>query len=103
MSTRVLGKPALLAGVLLLAVVGAAVAAPRTGQAPPGEPTIAGATYASGAGAAYLSTAGAPRKLSGSGIGALGGAAAEKAAAAGAAAGKAAGKKLKPLQLTVGY
>ena len=53
------------------------VRAPRppaaAGARPAGEPTIPGVEYASGLGAPYLTTAGAPRKLAGVGIGALGG------------------------------
>lgn len=97
------GTSARVAGVLLLlSVAGAAVAA-TAGGPPPGEPKVPGASYASGLGAPYLSTAGAPRRLAGAGIGAIGGALGKAAATAGAAAGKAAGPKVKPLKLTIGY
>jgi ABC-type sugar transport system substrate-binding protein len=102
MSKRVFAKPALLAGALLLSVAGAAIAGVRAGP-PAGEPSVAGASYATGQGAPYLSTAGAPRRLSGFGIGPLGGTLGKAAAKAGAAAGKAAGPKVGPLHLTVGY
>ena len=62
-----------------------------------------GATYASGLGAPYLSTVGAPRKLAGAGIGAVGGALGRVALAAGTKAGTSAGKKVKPLKLRIGY
>lgn len=97
------GTSARVAGVLLLlSVAGAAVAATTAGP-PPGEPNVPGASYASGLGAPYLSTAGAPRRLAGFGIGPIGGALGKAAATAGAAAGKAAGPKVKPLNLTIGY
>ena len=68
------------------------------------EPAIPGVSYASGQGAPYLSTKGAPRRLSGSGIGPLGGNLQTAATAAGTQAGKAAGPKItKPLGLKVGY
>ncbi len=102
MTKRVFAKPVLLAGVVLLTVAGAALGA--GGAAPPaGEPTVAGAEYASGQGAPYLPTKGAPRKMAGAGIGPLGGALGKVATVAGTAAGKAAGKKVAPLKLTVGY
>jgi len=101
MSKKAFGKTVLLLGVLAL-VVSAAVEAARTAGVPSGEPTISGVSYATGAGAPYLSTKGAPRKMSGFGIGPLGGALQAKAVAAGTAAGKAAGKgTLQPLK--VGY
>ena len=56
-----------------------------------------------GQGAPYLSTVGAPRKLAGAGIGAVGGALGRVALAAGAKAGNLAGKKVKPLKLRIGY
>lgn len=104
MSKRFFGTSGLLVGALFL-VCGAAFAATQAGQAPPppGEPTVPGATYASGLGAPYLSTKGAPRKLAGAGIGAIGGALGKKAKKAGTAAGKAAGPKVKPLKFRVGY
>ena len=93
MTKRVFAKPVLLAGVVLLTVAGAASGA--GGAAPPaGEPTVAGAEYASGQGAPYLPTKGAPRKMAGAGIGPLGGALGKVATVAGTAAGKAAGKKV---------
>lgn len=99
-------KPlALLAAVVAsMAVLAIAVGAATAGSSatPPGEPTIAGVDYASGLGAPYLPTAGADRKLSGFGIGALGGKLQADAIKAGTAAGKAAGKgTMKPLK--IGY
>ena len=84
---------------------GLAFGAAQTTQAgpPPGEPAVPGATYASGLGAPYLSTVGAPRKLAGAGIGAVGGALGRVALAAGTKAGTSAGKKVKPLKLRIGY
>jgi ABC-type sugar transport system substrate-binding protein len=102
MSKKAFGKSVLLLGVLAL-VTSAAVGAARTAGVPAGEPTIAGVSYATGAGAPYLSTKGAPRKMAGAGIGPLTGALAAQAAKAGAAAGKAAGTGAKLKQLTVGY
>jgi ABC-type sugar transport system substrate-binding protein len=90
---------ALVAAVLLV-TAGAAIAA--VAKTPPGEPTIPGVEYASGLGAPYLSTAGAPRKLSGAGIGPLTGPLHAAAVKAGTAAGKKAGKG-KKLHLKVGY
>jgi ABC-type sugar transport system substrate-binding protein len=77
-----------------VAVLGLAASAAVAGSTatPPGEPTIPGVEYASGLGASYLPTAGADRKLSGFGIGALGGQLRTDAVKAGTAAGKAAGK-----------
>ena len=71
MSKRIFGMSGLIVGALFL-VCGAAFAASQASQAvPAGEPTVPGATYASGLGAPYLTTAGAPRKLAGAGIGAI--------------------------------
>jgi len=105
MRKRPFGASVLVTGVLLLSLAGIAFGAALTTQAPPpaGEPTVPGASYASGLGAPYLSTVGAPRKLAGAGIGAIGGTLGRVAAAAGVKAGKAAGKKVKPLKLRVGY
>ena len=73
MRTRIFGTSGLLVGALFL-VCGAAFGASQAGQAvPAGEPVVPGATYASGLGAPYLTTKGAPRKLAGAGIGAIGG------------------------------
>lgn len=99
-------KPlALLAAIVAsMAVLAIAVGAASAGSkaTPAGEPTIPGVEYATGLGAPYLSTAGADRKLSGFGIGALGGKLQAAAVKAGTAAGKAAGKgTLKALK--VGY
>jgi ABC-type sugar transport system substrate-binding protein len=102
MSKNRFAKTALLFGALVL-TVGAAVAAARTGGTPSGEPTIPGVSYASGAGAPYLSTKGSPRKLSGFGIGPLTGPLHAKAVAAGTAAGKAAGTGAKIPALKIGY
>jgi ABC-type sugar transport system substrate-binding protein len=90
-----------LVGLALLVSAGVAIAA--SSKTPAGEPTIPGVEYASGTGAPYLSTAGAPRKLSGAGIGPLKGALHAKAVKLGTAAGKAEGKKTKKLHLKVGY
>lgn len=69
---------------------------------PAGEPEIPGVSYASGLGAPYLPTAGAPRQLSGAGIGQLGGELQAEATDAGTAAGRDAGEAtLRPLK--VGY
>ena len=105
MRKRSIGVSALVAGVLVLALSGMASGAARTSQAapPPGEPVVPGASYASGLGAPYLTTVGAPRKLAGAGIGAIGGTLGKQALAKGTVAGKAAGKKVKPLSLTIGY
>jgi ABC-type sugar transport system substrate-binding protein len=103
MSKRIFGMSGLLVGALFL-VCGAAFGASQAGQAvPAGEPIVPGATYASGLGAPYLTTAGAPRKLAGAGIGAIGGKMGQAAVKAGTAAGKAAGRKVKPLKFRVGY
>src|SRR6187551_2615336 len=103
MRKRIFGMSGLIVGALFL-VCGAAFAASQASQAvPAGEPTVPGATYASGLGAPYLTTAGAPRKLAGAGIGAIGGKMGKAAIKAGAVAGKAAGKKVKPLKFRVGY
>jgi ABC-type sugar transport system substrate-binding protein len=102
MIKRVYAKSAIVAGVAALCVVAAASAADRAGP-PAGEPGLTGALYATGQGAPYLSTAGAPRRLSGYGIGPLGGALGKVATRAGTAAGKAAGPKVKPAKLVVGY
>ena len=93
-----------LAACLLVCVAGAAFAAVQAAP-PPGEPAIPGVGYApAGQGAPYLPTKGAPRRLSGYGIGPLGGTLQAKAVAAGTKAGVAAGKKItKPLGLKVGY
>lgn len=105
MRKRPFGVSVLVTGALLLCVSGIAFGAATARQAapPPGEPVVPGASYASGLGAPYLSTAGAPRKLAGAGIGAIGGTLGRAAAAAGVKAGKAAGKKVKPLKLRIGY
>jgi ABC-type sugar transport system substrate-binding protein len=102
MSKNRFSKTVLLLGALVL-TAGAAVAAARTGGTPTGEPTIPGVSYATGAGAPYLSTKGSPRKLSGFGIGPLTGPLQKKAVVAGTAAGKAAGTGAKLPKLTVGY
>ena len=102
MSKKAFGKTVLVLGVLAL-VVSAAVGAARTAGVPSGEPTISGVSYATGAGAPYLSTKGSPRKLSGFGIGPLTGPANAKAVAAGTAAGKAAGTGATLQPLKVGY
>ena len=104
MKKRSFGASAVV-GALILTMGGAAFAASSAGQQapPPGEPRVAGATYASGQGAPYLSTKGAPRKLAGAGIGPIGGKLGAAAAKAGTAAGKAAGKRVQPLRLRVGY
>ncbi len=103
MRIRAFGRPASIAGVLLLLLAGAAVAGTRSIAVPPGEPNVPGAIYATGQGAPYLSTAGAPRKMSGVGIGPIGGALGKAAVKAGKAAGKAAGSHPKPFHLVVGY
>ena len=105
MRKRSIGVSVLVTGALLLSLCGIALGAGQASQAgpPPGEPTVPGASYASGLGAPYLSTAGAPRKLAGAGIGAIGGTLGKAAAAAGTKAGRAAGKKVKPLKLRIGY
>jgi ABC-type sugar transport system substrate-binding protein len=101
MSKRGFGKTVLFLGAVAL-VAAAAVTAARTAGVPAGEPTVAGATYATGQGAPYLPTTGAPRKMAGDGIGPMSGAVKAQAVKAGTAAGKAAGKgTLK--HLTVGY
>lgn len=103
MRKRSIGTP-LVIGALLLMVGSAALAASQSGTAvPPGEPRVPGASYATGQGAPYLTTRGAPRRLAGAGIGAIGGPLGRAAAAAGTAAGKKAGPKVKPLKLRVGY
>ena len=105
MRKRPFGVSVLAGSALLLSVCGLAFGAAQTTQAgpPAGEPAVPGATYASGLGAPYLSTVGAPRKLAGAGIGAVGGALGRVALAAGTKAGTAAGKKVKPLKLRIGY
>lgn len=98
MTRKILALLALVVGVAVLA--GAAFAGGKA--TPAGEPTIPGVDYASGLGAPYLPTKGADRKLSGFGIGALGGKLQADAAKAGRAAGLKAGKgTLKKLK--VGY
>lgn len=93
---------ALLSLVVSMAVLAGAAFAGSKAAPPAGEPTIPGVEYASGLGAPYLPTKGADRKLSGFGIGALGGKLQVDARKAGTAAGKAAGKgTLKKLK--VGY
>jgi ABC-type sugar transport system substrate-binding protein len=101
MRRRPIGISVLISGVLL-AVASVAVAASLAGP-PPGEPNVPGATYASGLGAPYLSTKGAPRRLAGAGIGAIGGALGKAAREAGVRAGRAAGPRVTPLKLRVGY
>lgn len=86
---------------VLVIAVGAASAGSKA-PPPPGEPTIPGVEYASGLGAPYLPATGADRKLSGFGIGPLGGKLQADATKAGAAAGKAAGK-VTQRRLKVGY
>ena len=105
MRKRPFGVSVLAGSALLLSVCGLAFGAAQTTQAgpPAGEPAVPGATYASGLGAPYLSTVGAPRKLAGAGIGAVGGALGKVALAAGTKAGTSAGKKVKPLKLRIGY
>jgi ABC-type sugar transport system substrate-binding protein len=104
MRKRSIGVTVLVTGALL-ALSGIAFGAAQTNQAapPPGEPVVPGASYASGLGAPYLTTVGAPRKLAGAGIGAIGGTLGKQALVKGTAAGKAAGKKVKPLSLRIGY
>jgi ribose transport system substrate-binding protein len=92
----------LVTGALLLTVTGIAFAASQAAP-PPGEPAVPGASYASGLGAPTLTAAGAPRKLAGLGIGAIGGALGKAAAVQGAKAGKAAGPKKAPKALRIGY
>src|SRR5262249_47319688 len=55
MSKKAFGKTVLVLGLLAL-VTSAAVGAARTAGVPSGEPTISGVSYATGAGAPYLST-----------------------------------------------
>jgi ABC-type sugar transport system substrate-binding protein len=93
---------ALVTGALLLTVTGIAFGASKAAP-PAGEPVVPGATYASGLGAPTLTAAGAPRKMAGLGIGAIGGKLGQYAKTQGAKAGKAAGPKLKPKPLRVGY
>src|SRR4051794_29443478 len=101
MSKKASGKTVLFLGVVAL-VAAAAVGAARTAGTPSGEPTVPTATYATGQGAPYLPTTGAPRKMAGFGIGPMSGALKAKAVVAGTAAGKHMGKgTLK--QLKVGY
>jgi ABC-type sugar transport system substrate-binding protein len=103
MTKKPIRKLSLLVGLaVLLTAAGAALAG---SQAPPpaGEPTLPGVSYADGKGAPYLSSKGAPRKLSGFGIGQLGGALQAAAEKAGIKAAAKAGPKVKPLDLTVGY
>jgi ABC-type sugar transport system substrate-binding protein len=99
---RVLGLS--IAAGCLLVCVGAAIAAVQA-KPPAGEPVVPGVAYApAGAGAPYLPTKGAPRHMSGRGIGQLGGKLQAAAIKAGTAAGKAAGPKAKkPLGLRVGF
>src|SRR4051794_7824623 len=100
MRKRAIGTSAV--AVVVLACAGVAFAA--VDGTPPGQPVIPGVKYASGAGAPYLPTTGAPRRLSGFGIGPLGGAKQAAATAAGTKAGAAAGPKItKPLGMKVGY
>jgi ABC-type sugar transport system substrate-binding protein len=103
MTKRRLRTPVL--AVCLLACVAGTAFAAVSAAPPPGEPTIPGVGYAAkGVGAPYLPTKGAPRRLSGYGIGPFGGTLQAKAIVAGTKAGKAAGKKItKPLGLKVGY
>jgi ABC-type sugar transport system substrate-binding protein len=105
MKKRRLGVSVLVTGALVLAATGISFAAAQAPAAKPpaGEPVVPGASYASGLGAPYLSTVGAPRKMAGAGIGAIGGTLGRVAAAAGTKAGKAAGPKLTPQSLRVGY
>jgi ABC-type sugar transport system substrate-binding protein len=102
MTRKRFAMPAVMASVAVLAVAaGAALAA---GSAvPAGEPNIPGVEYATGLGAPYLPTTGAPRKLSGFGIGALGGKLQRDAVKAGTAAGKAMGPKVTLKRLKIGY
>jgi ABC-type sugar transport system substrate-binding protein len=99
------GVSMLTMGALVLSVTGIAFGASRASHAAPpaGEPVVPGASYASGLSAPYLTTAGAPRKMAGAGIGAIGGPLGKYAVVAGTKAGKAAGKKVKPRSLKIGY
>ena len=105
MKTRPLGISVLAIGALLLALTGIAFGASQSTAAKPpaGEPVVPGASYASGLGAPYLTTVGAPRKMAGAGIGAIGGKLGKAARLAGTKAGKAAGPKVKPRSLRIGY
>jgi len=105
MKKRPFGVSVFVTGALLLTLTGIAFGASQARQAapPPGEPVVPGASYASGLSAPYLTTAGAPRRMAGAGIGAIGGALGKYAVAAGSKAGKAAGKKVKPRSLRIGY
>jgi len=90
-----------IAGTCLVVATGAYAAV--VAATPPGEPTIPGVEYAvGGIGAKPLPTTGAPRHLTGAGIGQLGGALQAAATKAGTAAGKAAGTGKLPA-LKVGF
>jgi hypothetical protein len=102
MKQRSFGVLVLALGALLLALTSIASGASKANP-PAGEPVVPGATYASGLSAPYLSTAGAPRKLAGAGIGAIGGALGKVAVVQGTKAGKLAGPKVKPRSLRIGY
>ena len=102
MKKRPLGVSVLVTGALLLTLSGIAFGASQA-KPPAGEPVVPGAQYASGLSAPYLTTAGAPRKMAGAGIGAIGGALGKVAVVAGTKAGKAAGKPVKPRKLRIGY
>ena len=73
MKQRSFGISVLVGGALLLTLTGIAFGA-SAAKPPAGEPVVPGAQYASGLSAPYLTTAGAPRKMAGAGIGAIGGA-----------------------------
>jgi ABC-type sugar transport system substrate-binding protein len=106
MRTRFFGRPVVIAAALAACAAGTALGATaHTSKAyvPAGEPVIPGATYFHGTGAPYLSTKGAPRALSGAGIGQYGGAAQALATKLGTTAGTATGKKVKLKQLKIGY
>jgi ABC-type sugar transport system substrate-binding protein len=102
MKQRSFGISVLVGGALLLTLTGIAFGASKAAP-PAGEPVVPGASYASGLSAPYLPTTGAPRKMAGAGIGAIGGPLGKAAVVAGAKAGKAAGPKVKPRSLRIGY
>lgn len=107
------GRHLLALAVILMLVAGALAACggddsadptTTTAAAPPAsEPEVPGVDYASGAGAPPLSTEGAPRQLSGAGIGPLGGDLQEQATEAGRAAGEDAGPQVTLRKLKIGY
>ena len=92
MKKRPLGVAVFVIGALLLTLSGLAFGASKAAP-PAGEPIVPGASYASGLSAPYLTTAGAPRKMAGAGIGAIGGALGKVAVVAGTKAGKLAGPR----------